>query len=253
MLAVMNLAFVYQREVNNTGWVDVFWTFGTGLCGVAVALWPVDGGAPSARQWLIAALVTVWSLRLGGYIAWRVKTGPEDARYARLRKDWGADYQRRLFRFVQPQAPAAMILCLSVLMAAQRPGGGLTLQDWLGAAILLIAIAGEALADRQLQVFKDRNTVKGAICEDGLWAWSRHPNYFFEWLGWCAYPVIAADFSGEWPLWWLSLSGPVAMFLILRFLTGVPPLEKAMAASRGAAFTAYQTRVSPFFPLPPKA
>jgi steroid 5-alpha reductase family enzyme len=91
-----------------------------------------------------------------------------------------------------------------------------------------------------------------AICDVGLWSWSRHPNYFFEWLGWLAYPVIAIDVGGGWPWGWVALSGAALMFYLLRFASGVPPTEAAMARSRGEAFTRYQARVSIFFPLPPK-
>ena len=91
--------------------------------------------------------------------------------------------------------------------------------------------------------------LKGGLMDQGLWAWSRHPNYFFQWLGWVAYPVIAV--RPDRPLTWLSLTAPVVMFGLLRYVSGVPPLETAMLASRGEAFRDYQRRVSPFFPLPP--
>lgn len=249
MLAVMTAAWLWQRRVGNSGWIDVFWTFGTGAAGAAVALLPLDGEL--ARRWLVALIVAVWSLRLGSYIAARV-TGSEheDTRYARFRQEWGGDYQRKLYAFVLPQAVVTALLCLSVQAAAHRPEPGLDLRDWLGLAILIIAIGGEALADRQLAQFKRANTRKGAICDKGLWAWSRHPNYFFEWLGWVAYPVIALDPSR--PATLVTLIAPVLMYLVLRFLTGVKPLEETMLASRGDAYRAYQARTSAFFPVPPR-
>ena len=89
------------------------------------------------------------------------------------------------------------------------------------------------------------------MCEAGLWSWSRHPNYFFEWLGWLAYAVMAVDLSGAYPLGWLALSGPAFIYYLLRHVSGVPLLEASMAASRGDAYRDYQARVSPFFPRPP--
>jgi steroid 5-alpha reductase family enzyme len=86
----------------------------------------------------------------------------------------------------------------------------------------------------------------------GLWGWSRHPNYFFEFLGWCAYPVIAIDVSGSYWAGFASLAGPALMFWLLRFVSGVPPLERAMLARRGDAFVAYQARVGAFWPWPGK-
>jgi steroid 5-alpha reductase family enzyme len=90
------------------------------------------------------------------------------------------------------------------------------------------------------------------VCDLGLWAWSRHPNYFFEWLGWFAYPAFAIDLSGRYPWGWATLLAPVLMFLVLRFGTGVPPLEAHMLRSRGQAYRAYQARVAAFLPRPPK-
>lgn len=249
MLAVMTAAWAYQREAGNSGWIDVFWTFGTGIAGAAVAMLPFDG--EPARQVLVAAIVAVWSLRLGSYIAARVTgSAHEDTRYARFRQEWGAAYQRKLYAFVLPQAVVTALLCLSIQAAAHRPEPGLDLRDGLGLAILLIALLGEALADRQLAAFKRTNTRKGAICDKGLWAWSRHPNYFFEWLGWTAYPVMALDLSR--PVSLVTLIAPILMYLVLRFLTGVRPLEETMLASRGDAYRAYQARTSAFFLLPPR-
>jgi steroid 5-alpha reductase family enzyme len=91
---------------------------------------------------------------------------------------------------------------------------------------------------------------RGKVIEIGLWAWSRHPNYFFQWLGWLAYPVIALDPAR--PVTWLSLAAPAVMYGLLRYVSGVPPLEQAMLKSRGDLFRDYQRRVSVFFPLPPK-
>lgn len=248
MSAMMAAAWASQRALGNSGWIDVFWTFGTGLAGAGVALTPFEG---QARQWLVAGLVMAWSLRLGVYIAIRVAGSThEDARYLRFRDEWGAAYQRKLLAFVLPQALITALLCLSVQAAAHRPVPGLDVRDALGVAILLIAIGGEALADAQLAGFKRANTQKGAICRQGLWAWSRHPNYFFEWFGWLAYPVIALDPSR--PATLVTLIAPVVMYLVLRFLTGVKPTEETMLASRGQAFRDYQHQTSAFFPLPPR-
>ena len=98
--------------------------------------------------------------------------------------------------------------------------------------------------------FRADPTNKGKVIETGLWAWSRHPNYFFQWLGWVAYPVIALDPSR--PVTFLSLAAPAVMYGLLRPVSGVPPLEEAMLKSRGDLFRDYQKRVSVFFPLPPK-
>jgi steroid 5-alpha reductase family enzyme len=250
MAVVMTAAWAAQRAAGNSGWIDVFWTFGTGAVGVLAALWPF-GGSFSPRQMLVAALVAIWALRLGTYILRRVATSrEEDARYAKFKRDWGASYQTKIYGLILPQALITTIMMVSVEVAAHRPVVALDARDMLGAAILAIAIGGESLADWQLAQFKKTNTRKSAICDAGLWSWSRHPNYFFEWFGWLAYPVIAVNLSE--PVTLLTLVAPAVMFVVLRFITGVPPLEDTMLQSRGDAFRAYQTRTSAFIPLPPK-
>jgi steroid 5-alpha reductase family enzyme len=249
MLAVMSAAWITQRAMKNAGWVDVFWTLGTGLSCAAVALWPALP-ASHDRQWLVAALAIIWSLRLGGYVAIRViRSKSEDVRYSSLREDWGAKFQLRLFGLIIVQAPATALLAWSVYSATHSSGAWLGLRVLLGVAILAIAIGGEALADEQMRRFKAQPTY-GQVNDKGLWAWSRHPNYFFEWFGWLAYPAIGFDPANmsSWP----TLIAPALMYLILRYGTGVPALEHNMAKSRGEAFRAYQARVSAFIPLPPK-
>ncbi|MGE0419588.1 MAG: DUF1295 domain-containing protein, partial [Acetobacteraceae bacterium] len=203
----------------------------------------------STRQVVVAVLVGLWSLRLGAHIAARSLTGPEDARYAALRVEWGVAFQWRLFWFLQIQAAAAAVLVLSMMLAAHNPAPWPAMTDLLGIAVLIVAIIGEGVADAQLRRFKANPANHGRVCDRGLWAWSRHPNYFFEWLGWLAYPLLAFDGVG-WGL--LALTGPAFMYWLLVHVSGIPLLERQMLASRGDAFRAYQARVSPFFPLPPK-
>lgn len=248
MAAVMLLAWLFQRIMRNGGWVDVFWTFGTGAACVMAALWP-EPAANSTRQLLVAALAAIWALRLGVYIGHRVASEPEDTRYAGFRKEWGLNFHRNMMILVLPQAPATAILSLSIFAAAHGGGPELGLRDLLGIAILVIAIVGEGLADEQMRRFRAQG-LRGAIMDKGLWGWSRHPNYFFEWLGWLAYPAIAFDPSQLWT--WVTWIAPIVMFILLRFATGVPATEKSMLASRGDTFRDYQRRVSAFFPLPPK-
>ena len=248
----MAIAWMVQRRTANAGWVDVIWTFSTGAAGVAYALYPVAQAAPTPRQWLVAALAAAWSLRLGLHIAGRARHGAEDARYAQFRTDWGAAFEFRIFCFLQIQAAAAALLAISMLLAARNPRP-LSLLDAAGVAILLIAILGEAIADRQLRDFRENPANRGRVCDTGLWAWSRHPNYFFEWLGWLAYPCFAIGPPGEYPWGWLALSAPLFMYWLLVHVSGIPPLEQQMLRSRGDAFRNYQARVSAFIPVPPRS
>ncbi len=250
LAVVMAGAWLAQRLTRNSGWVDVIWSFATAAAGVIYALTPVDGAMPSPRQWLIAVLAAAWGLRLGLHIVGRTLHGAEDSRYAQFRRDWGAAFESRMFWFLQIQAAAAALLAVSMLVAARNPRP-LSAIDLLGGVVLVVAIVGEAVADRQLRDYRADPAHHGGICDAGLWSWSRHPNYFFEWLGWIAYPLFAIDLTGAYPWGWLALSAPAFMYWLLVYVSGIPPLEQQMLRSRGEAFRRYQDRVSAFFPIPP--
>ena len=245
MSALMTTAWIVQRRTLNGGWVDVFWSFGTGICcAFAIPLASQDGAL--WRRALIAAVTVAWSFRLGGYIAWRVARGSEDPRYAALRRQWGADYDRRLLRFVLIQAPVSAVLAMAVLYAARQPDPAFGISDGVGLVIAFAAIVGEAMADRQMRRFKSNPANRGKVCDQGLWGWSRHPNYVFEAVLWLAFPIIGSNLSDGWSL--LSWLAPLLMGAILRYVSGVPPLEAAMLLSKGEAYRLYQQRVPAMLP-----
>ena len=250
LAVLMAFAWVVQQRTGNSGWVDTIWTFSVGLTGAATALWPVEGTAPNARQCLVAALVALWSLRLGVHIAIRTAGITDDPRYAAFAKEWGLNAPRRMFIFLQNQALGSVPLVFAIFVAAHSPEPAWRIQDVLGAMILLTGILGEAIADAQLKRFRHDPANNGKVCDAGLWSWSRHPNYFFEWFSWLAYPVIALSAGYAWG--WASLLAPVFMYWILVHVTGIPPLEAQMLRSRGERYRAYQARTSMFFPLPPR-
>jgi steroid 5-alpha reductase family enzyme len=251
---LMALAWAVQQRTGNSGWVDTTWTFSVGLVGVAGALWPIAAGAAEPRQWLVAVLVATWSLRLGAHIAVRSAGIADDPRYQTFAKEWGADAPRRMFLFLQNQALGSIPLVFAIFVAAHFPETALRAQDYLGAAILFTGIAGEAIADVQLRAFRTDPLNKGKVCDVGLWRWSRHPNYFFEWVGWLAYPVIALSLADpfNYPWGFATLLAPLFMYWILVHVTGIPPLEQQMLRSRGERYRDYQSRTSAFFPLPPR-
>lgn len=248
----MTGAWAIQRVTGNSGWIDAVWSLATGAAGVAYALVPTLGYQPTRRAALAAVLIGAWSLRLGVHILERTAASTsEDPRYAQFRKDWGPAYGRNMLFVTLPQAPAAALLALSVLTAARVPAPVIGLRDVLGVAVLIAAILGEGLADAQMKAFKAAPANKGKVCDAGLWGWSRHPNYFFEWAGWLAYPMIA--FDPAHPATWLSFTAAAVMFILLTRVSGIPPLEAAQLKSKGEAYRDYQRRVSAFVPLPPKA
>ena len=162
--------------------------------------------------------------------------------------EWGQDAGRRLFLFLQVQAAAGLVLVLSVFAAAHNSAPGLGAKDALGVLVFLGALAGAALSDEQLRRFKADPANRGKVCDVGLWGYSRHPNYFFEWLGWVAFPIIAISGAHLWGL--AAFAAPALMYLLLAHVSGIPPLEAHMQRSRGAAFDLYRARVNAFFPGP---
>src|ERR1700761_8277029 len=166
---LMAFAWVVQQQSGNSGWVDTIWTFAVGLVGAGSALWPVGGAAPNARQWLVAALVAIWSLRLGLHIAIRTAGITDDPRYAAFAKEWGLNAPRRMFIFLQNQALGSVPLAFAIFVAARFPADALRWQDIAGALILFAGIAGEALSDFQLKRFRTQHANKGRVCDAGLW------------------------------------------------------------------------------------
>jgi steroid 5-alpha reductase family enzyme len=240
--ALMAALWGVQRARGNAGIVDVAWSFATALLGAWFA-YVADG--LDERRLIVAAMVLVWGARLGGHLWQRVASEREDGRYRQLRDQWGASFQSKMFGFFQVQALWAMMFALPMLAAA-RNGAPLGWLDALGVLIWLVALAGESIADRQLARFRANPANRGRVCREGLWRYSRHPNYFFEWLHWWAYVFLAIGS----PLWWLPILGVAVMFLFLTRVTGIPPTEAQALRSRGDAYRAYQQTTNAFFPGP---
>ena len=165
-----------------------------------------------------------------------------------MKRDWGAQSSAKMARLLQLQALASVPLASGIVLAAHNPSPPGQVQDWLGLAIFMLGLLGGAIADRQLRAFARSGC--GGVCDTGLWAFSRHPNYFFEAVLWSAYAVIAS--AADDPLGWLAWLAPAAMTLLLVRISGIPPLEEHMLAKHGTAYRDYQNRTSAFIPLPPK-
>jgi steroid 5-alpha reductase family enzyme len=246
----MGAAWLVAERTRRSGWIDAIWTFATGLAGFAIALWQVPPGV--LRPFLVAGLSGLWSLRLCFHIVSRTMRGGEDPRYQQLRVEWGDKASVRLFWFLQVQAAAGLVLALSIAAAARRPEMGLDIRDALGIVMFGIAIIGESAADSQLARFGGDPKNKSKICSVGLWGYSRHPNYFFEWLVWVSFALIAIAPAGHYPWGWFGLAAPILMYALLVHVSGIPPLEAHMLRSRGDAFRIYQSRVNAFWPGPPR-
>jgi steroid 5-alpha reductase family enzyme len=245
LAAIMAGAWAAQRLTAQSGWIDAIWTFGVSATGVALA--PGGLAAWQTSAWRAAAVAIaagIWSVRLGLHIVARTRRASDDPRYRKLIDGWGPSAASQLFLFLQAQALVGAALAVAVALAAAQPSLKLRLQDIIGLAIFVIALVGEATADAQLTRFRADPAHRGQICDVGLWARSRHPNYFFEWLTWVAFAVVATDFG----IGAVARIAPALMYWILRYVSGVPPIEERMLLTRAEAFGAYRKRTPIFFP-----
>lgn len=246
-VVLMALTWFVCRRLNNAGYVDVAWAYGFAVVtGLYVAL---GHGAP-LRKALIAIMAIAWSLRLGTHLLVRVtKHHPkEDERYASLREQFPKRPWLMFFGFFQLQAFLIGLLSAPFAVACANKAPSLHAWEIAGAALWLIAIAGESLADHQLNVFRSNSANKGKVCDIGLWRYSRHPNYFFEWVIWIAFFLFALGTPGGWGTFYC----PLLMLYFLTKVTGIPPAEAQSLKSRGDAYREYQRRTSIFIPWKPK-
>lgn len=241
-----NLMFVLWLVAplrGNAGVVDVAWSIATGLVGLGFAAIS-DGNV--TRRAIVGTLATAWSVRLAAHLFDRIRREAEDGRYRELRARWGLQARRKLFWFYQAQGFWAVMFAMPMLAASRNaePIGAL---DSIAVGIWIVSIAGEGVADAQLARFKANAFNRGRVCRVGLWRYSRHPNYFFEWLHWWAYAALAAG----GPFWWVAVGGMLVMLWFLTRVTGIPPTEAHALLSRGDAYRDYQRTTSAFFPWPP--
>jgi steroid 5-alpha reductase family enzyme len=247
---IMTGAWWVQRRTRNSGFVDAVWTFGLGLVGIASALAPLDGSDTTVRQMVVAIIMLAWSVRLGFHIVRRSLGRADDPRYAALIRRWGSHASVQMFILLQKQALVTLPMASAVFVAAHNPAPFGRMLDFLGLMVVILGIVGETVSDRQLQSWIEARQEKDRIFDDGLWRLSRHPNYFFEWVFWLAFPFFAVDLDGGYESGWLALVAPVCMYLLLVHITGIPPLEHHMVAKHGDAYRNYQARTRAFFPLP---
>lgn len=246
-ILLMAIVWVIARKLNNAGYVDVAWSYGFAF---VVWIFAACGPGDPTRKAIITTMVTIWSLRLGTHLLIRVnKHHPEeDSRYAALREAFPKRPWLMFFGFFELQAVLIGLLCAPFAVAAANQNPELSPWEIAGVLLWLAAISGEALADRQLRIFRAQPENKGKVCDAGLWRYSRHPNYFFEWVIWIAFFVFACGSPGGW----MTVYCPLLMLYFLTCVTGIPPTEAGSLKSRGDAYRAYQRRTSAFIPWFPK-
>jgi steroid 5-alpha reductase family enzyme len=246
MIAVMTGLWLFQLKFRNTSIADVGWCAGL----IMTVFWYItQASGDLERKALIAVMVSIYAGRLGGSILFnRVIGKSEDARYRRLREEWAGSEQLKMFGYFQLQAVAVAAFSLPFLVVIQNPRPPFSLWELGGFLIWIAAVSGEAAADWQLAHFREKAWNRDRVCRDGLWFYSRHPNYFFEWLHWWVYVVMAIGAPG-WPL---TLIGPVTMGWALLKVTGIPLAEQQAVRTRGAEYRQYQETTNAFIPWWPR-
>ena len=233
-------------RVKNYGFLDVTWTLSIGLLAV------IDGLAGSGnlqRRLLLSVVGVAWSLRLGLFVLARVwRHHPdEDKRYRTLRERWRTP--GAFLAFFELQAFIALIFSTPFVIAAYAGDYDMGLTEWVGLAVAVVGIVGEAIADAQAQAFKRRAPSRKRILDVGLWHYSRHPNYFFEIVTWIGLAVAVVGL----PFGWLAFACPILISYFLLRVTGIPLTEKHSIESHGALYREYQRRTSALIPWPNKA
>jgi steroid 5-alpha reductase family enzyme len=245
--ALLGVLYLVQRRTRDATAVDAGWALSLVLIAV---LYAVLGPGDLSHRVLIATMVGLENLRIAALVI--VRAGPsEDSRYRELRARWRARgrEQSTFAIFYQAQAFLAAALSLPVLLTVFNRHRGLEPIEWAGAALWLASAPLEALADRQLRRFKSDPASRGKTMRDGLWRYSRHPNYFFQWLTWVAYALVAL--AAPWG--WLGVLAPALILYLILFVTGVKPSEEAALKSRGDDFRRYQRETSAFIPWFPRS
>lgn len=240
---IMTLVWFWAVKIKNGGVVDVFWSYNFPV--IAVILLLLAPGFEK-RIYLICGMILLWGVRLGTHLGNRVfaHIHEEEGRYAQLRKDWAPHEDRKLFWFFQAQAFSNVLLAVPFFIITTNRQASLSNLEYAGVVLWFFALSGETLADWQLDRFKKKPANKGQVCDVGLWNYSRHPNYFFEWLIWMSYFIFALAS----PYGWIAFLSPAIILYLLLNVTGIPATEEQSVRSKGARYKAYQKTTSAFVP-----
>jgi steroid 5-alpha reductase family enzyme len=247
VMAVMFGLWLLGVRNHNFSYVDIGWSVNFALL---AALYAALAPGDLQRRLVIAAMFAAHGLRLGWHLSKRIIGEPEEGRYQQLRKDWGGsgNLNLKFLGFFEFQALLNAFLTLPLLLASFNRAPDFHVLEIAGIALFVIAIVGESAADAQLAAFKRNPANKGGVCDVGLWRYSRHPNYFFEWVIWIAYALFALAS----PHGWIALAMPVLMLHFLINVTGLKATEEQALRTKGERYRRYQATTSGFIPWIPK-
>jgi steroid 5-alpha reductase family enzyme len=240
---IMLAVWFWANKIKNAGVVDIFWSYNFPVIAIILLLL-APGFEP--RKLLLCGMVVIAGLRLGTYILIRTVSHlhEEEGRYQQLRKEWAPNPDRKFFWFFQMQAISNVLLAVPFFIVVMNSDPELSPLEYAGTGLWVISVLGEAIADWQLKKFKKDPQNKSKVCSEGLWNYSRHPNYFFQWLMWMSYFVFALAS----PYGYLAIISPAIILYLLLRVTGIPMTEEQSIRTKGEAFKRYQESTSAFIP-----
>ena len=244
--ALMIIMWVVSVAVKNASIVDIVWGLGFVLVAWVVRLTTDQGD--DARQWLLVAMTTVWGLRLAVYLFVRNHGNGEDYRYRAMRKHYGERFGLiSVYSVFGLQGALMFVVSLPVQLGQADPTPGLGVIAAFGVVLWLIGMFFETIGDAQLAGFKRNPDNAGKVMNQGLWRYTRHPNYFGDACVWWGIGIVAAETgAGAW-----GLIGSAAMTYLIRRVSGVTMLEKTIGRRR-QGYDEYVRTTSAFIPRPPR-
>lgn len=238
----MTLWFMIACIIKRNDVADIAW----GLGFVLLAWLAFPFADASQRSIIVNVLVTVWGMRLAWHIGRRNMRKSEDARYAAWRTEWTYFYTRSFFQIYVLQGVLLYMIAVPIICIHQSIPIAWGVMDAIALIVWGIGFLFESIGDAQLKTFLADPQNKGHIMDRGLWAYTRHPNYFGEVTQWWGIFLFAVSL----PWGFLTIVSPITITVLILFVSGVPMLEKKYAGR--ADFERYKKETSMFVPLPKK-
>jgi len=240
------LMYGIALKIRKMSLMDIVWSLGLGA-GSIFLFFEIDTRSFSA--WAALVLMLLWSTRMGTHLYFnRILSDKEDNRYQRLIEHSGTSWKWVFLLCFLLQIFFIFIFLFPIKAAMNSSEAGFVGFQVFGFIIGCLALVGESLSDLQLKQFCSNPQNKQKVCKEGFWRYSRHPNYFFEWLFWFSFVGLALGSER----FYIALIGPLVMYVFLRFITGVPFAEMSSLESRGDAYKQYQQETNVFFPWFPR-
>ena len=245
--ALMLGTWLLSLPLRNVSIVDIVW--GLGFVLVAWVSYLVGGGV-EARRLLMAVMVSVWGLRLAGYLLWRNAGKGEDFRYLAMRRKAGSSFAVKSLVTVFALQGVIMWLVSLPVQVGSVPDSpeAIGVLGFAGLLVWAVGLFFEATGDWQLARFKADPANAGQVMDRGLWRYTRHPNYFGDFCVWWGIWLVAAATG----IGVVAVIGPLVMSVFLMRVSGVPMLERTIGKRR-PGYEDYVRRTNSFFPGPPKA